>query len=241
MKDSFILYNKYEEIFEQLSDEDGMKLLKAIFEYSKTGKCVLDGVLKAVFMSIKQDMDRNKEMYEETCRKNRENVKKRWKKEQNEVENIPNDTTVYDRIQSNTNGYHSIPLDTTRYDSIPLDTKNTDNDYDNDLKKKKESKKKEKEKPSYDEIISQDGLDDTVNLALKDFIQMRQMIKKPLTNRALELVISKLKKLSEVPNTQKEILEQSIMNNWQGIFRLKENNIVNENGYPSEWGELFDA
>lgn len=73
MKDSFILYNKYEEIFDQLSDEDGMKLLKAIFEYSKTGKCILDGVLKAVFIPIKQDIDCNNEKYDTVCERNRLN------------------------------------------------------------------------------------------------------------------------------------------------------------------------
>lgn len=35
-------------------------------------------------------------------------------------------------------------------------------------------------------------------------------------------MIGKLKKMSSSEETQIKILEQSIMNNWQGIFELKE-------------------
>ena len=52
---------------------------------------------------------------------------------------------------------------------------------------------------------------------------MRKLINKPMTNRALELIISKLKTLSNGnPETAVKILNQSIINSWQGIFELKE-------------------
>ena len=51
---------------------------------------------------------------------------------------------------------------------------------------------------------------------------MRKAIKKPLTTRALELMINKLKKITSNTNEQIQILNNSIMNNWLGIFPLKE-------------------
>ena len=51
---------------------------------------------------------------------------------------------------------------------------------------------------------------------------MRKTIKKPLTTRALELMINKLKKITNNDREQIEILKNSIMNNWLGIFPLKE-------------------
>ena len=54
-----------------------------------------------------------------------------------------------------------------------------------------------------------------------EFIKMRVAIKKPLTTRALELLISRLKNLSPYESEQIEILNNSILNNWQGIFPLK--------------------
>ena len=76
---------------------------------------------------------------------------------------------------------------------------------------------------SYDEILSNFSLSDRLTKTIMDFIQMRTIIKKPLTNRGLELMIEKLQKMSSEEENQIRILEQSIMNNWQGIFELKEN------------------
>ena len=61
--------------------------------------------------------------------------------------------------------------------------------------------------------------------ALLEFTKMRKTLNKPLTDKAKKLIIDKLNKLA--PNNEKEqiqILEQSIMNSWQGVFELKAEN-----------------
>lgn len=90
----------------------------------------------------------------------------------------------------------------------------------NNININKESKKV---RASYDDVLSKFSLSDKLTKCIMDFIQMRAIIKKPLTNRGLELMIEKLKKMSASEEKQIKILEQSIMNNWQGIFELKEN------------------
>ena len=50
---------------------------------------------------------------------------------------------------------------------------------------------------------------------------MRKAIKKPLTQRGLERMIKKLYGFTTNIDEQIEILNNSIMNNWQGIFPLK--------------------
>lgn len=54
------------------------------------------------------------------------------------------------------------------------------------------------------------------------FIQMRKFIKKPMTDHALDIMLQKLKGMSNNISMQIEILNQSILNNYQGIFPLKE-------------------
>lgn len=56
-----------------------------------------------------------------------------------------------------------------------------------------------------------------------DFIKMRKEIKKPMTDRALKLMLNQLKTLSEDEEMQIKILEKSIQNCWQGIFKIQEN------------------
>ena len=88
-------------------------------------------------------------------------------------------------------------------------------------------KEKARSRSGFDKI-----LDSNLNIAgypdLRDayigFIQMRKAIKKPLTDRGLQLIIGKVEKLAASPEDQIAILNQSIENSWQGVFELKQNN-----------------
>jgi hypothetical protein len=52
---------------------------------------------------------------------------------------------------------------------------------------------------------------------------MRKKIKSPMTERAVQLAMGNLEKLSGGDNDIAiQILEQSIMNSWKGLFALKE-------------------
>src|SRR5437868_3886552 len=50
------------------------------------------------------------------------------------------------------------------------------------------------------------------------FVEMRQKIRKPLTNRAADLIVAKLRSLGDQGQDPVEILSQSIMNCWAGVF-----------------------
>ena len=78
---------------------------------------------------------------------------------------------------------------------------------------------KEKEK-TLDDVISEQK--EKLQDPLREFVKMRKSIKKPITTHGLELVISKLRKLSGGHiSVAEEIINQSIMNGWQGVFALK--------------------
>ena len=65
----------------------------------------------------------------------------------------------------------------------------------------------------------------TVNLVrilLSDKQNSRKAIKKPLTDRAMKGILSKLNNFTDDDLEKIEILENSIVNCWQGIFPLKE-------------------
>lgn len=64
--------------------------------------------------------------------------------------------------------------------------------------------------------------DPQLDKAIKEFIKFRREMKKPMTDHAIELLINKLNKLSSDTSEQIEILNQSMLNGWQGIFPLKE-------------------
>lgn len=76
-KNSFLLHKNHKEIFESLPKEQAADLLLAIFDYEETHtEPELDGVLKLVFIPIRQWLDEKRESYKATCKKNAENGKK---------------------------------------------------------------------------------------------------------------------------------------------------------------------
>lgn len=72
-------------------------------------------------------------------------------------------------------------------------------------------------------VVEKYGKDECLIDTFKDFAIMRKAIKKPLTERATKILLGKLDKLA---NDDKElvikILEQSILNNWQSVYELKD-------------------
>lgn len=73
MKNAFLLYKNHAEIFEKLSDEQAGKLIKAIFEYERTGvEPELEPLLDMAFTPIKQTIDIDAEKYAQKVEKRRE-------------------------------------------------------------------------------------------------------------------------------------------------------------------------
>ena len=67
----------------------------------------------------------------------------------------------------------------------------------------------------------------------KDFEAMRKKIKKPMSERAKKLIVSKLQSLGE--DKANEILDQSIVNCWQYVYPLKTDK---NNGKEDEYADV---
>lgn len=66
--------------------------------------------------------------------------------------------------------------------------------------------------------------DEALDKAFTDYVVMRKQIKKPLTDRAIELAMKKLDELSNGDNDLAiRIIEQSVLHSWQGLFPISEN------------------
>nr|DAO81043.1 MAG TPA: replisome organizer [Caudoviricetes sp.] len=98
-----------------------------------------------------------------------------------------------------------------------------------------------KKKTEYDLIIENYTNDLQLRNTIYEFIKMRKAIKAPMTSNALNLMLKKLDKLA--PNdihcdVRINILEQSIMNSWKGIFELKSKNGQKQVRYSNEKPKL---
>lgn len=110
----------------------------------------------------------------------------------------------------------------------------TQNLVDGNLHTKKNSSKtnsssKKNNSKSLLDILYEAGYDCTVveiddlGIAINNFVEFRKGIKKPMTEYAVELMVKKLAEMSKHNiRSAVDILNQSIMNGWQGIFPLKQ-------------------
>lgn len=103
-----------------------------------------------------------------------------------------------------------------------LDTKNNNNKI-NNINKNNSIIKKERKKDGYNEILSAVADEDLKDLYY-EFIKMRKLIKSPMTDRALIMLIKKVNELETSVDGQKALLETAIINNWKSVYPLKQEN-----------------
>lgn len=114
-----------------------------------------------------------------------------------------------------------------------------------DKTKKEVSKKSQaiddKPKPqTFDEILDSSPLtanNPKLRESCEEFIKMRKLIKKPLTNMALKLALNKAYELAGGdPEKMKAIIDQSVLNSWQGVFPLKDETYTTSTSKPQKAG-----
>ena len=97
------------------------------------------------------------------------------------------------------------------------------------------NKQENKQKNNSDLEVIVEAYTDNKELkeAIIDFIEMRKSIKKKLTERGLKGILNKLDKLAVNDFEKIEILENSIMNCWQGVFEIKKE--AHKGAYQSKY------
>lgn len=122
-KKSFVMYLDYEEQFNMLTDEELGVLIRAIIEYEKTKEIPkLDGIVKMAFSFIKGQLDRDREKYDEKCKKNRENGSKGGRPRKDVEEN--------QTVNTETEGLNQKPKKPDNEDDDVVDNENEDDDED---------------------------------------------------------------------------------------------------------------
>ena len=91
----------------------------------------------------------------------------------------------------------------------------------NTEKRNTERRKTETNKGGLEKIIEESTGNEELRGTLSEFLQFRKDIKKPMKEHALKLLIGKLQKMGRTDAERVEILNQSIVNGWTGIYEVK--------------------
>ncbi len=109
-----------------------------------------------------------------------------------------------------------------------------------ELEKELKIETEKKKEPNKEKVKKENATyvaDDLLNESILEFIKFRKGIKKPMTEKAISLLINKLDGMSSDNDEKIEILNQSILNGWQTIYPLKKEN--SSTGKKSiDWGSV---
>lgn len=100
-------------------------------------------------------------------------------------------------------------------------TNKNDKNEKNDKKKRINKKENSKKEKTFQDVFNENNFSDKLIYSLNDFIRMRKTIKRPMTTRALELLLNELNKLTNLEEEKVAIINQSIVNSWQTVYPLK--------------------
>lgn len=232
-KKSFVFYTEYREHLEMLPPEQIGELMLALIDYQETGE-VPDlpkgSALAMCFSFIKKRMDKDNIKYEEKCERNRSNGKKGGR---------PTNQTVVSETEENPNkpnGFSENQMVISETEKNPTEPRKADNDneYDNDCDNEEyihtpekicanaHTKKAVKSHKKPEPVVYSDVPE--LDEAIHEFIKFRKGMKKPMSDRAVTLMMNKLETLSHDKHEQVQILNQSIMQGWTGVYELKGEN-----------------
>lgn len=108
-------------------------------------------------------------------------------------------------------------------DTEELDTKNNNNNKNNKEDKKERKKENAKsENQSFDSLIDDYSENEKLRSELKEHLKTRKSKKAAMTNRAIELSLEKLDKLSNNDAEKIQIVQNAIMNGWTTFYPLKD-------------------
>lgn len=191
----------YLDAIEPLGDAERGRLFTSLLTYARSGEVPqLNGNERFLFPMMRAQIDRDVLSKDELSQKRRDaaNASKKSTCEQKE------------HLQANAASASKSPQD--------KDNKTIDKDKDKEEDKEEDKSARARDADAFAAFAAGDG---DLLAVLKDFEKMRKSIRKPMTDRAKQLLVTKLK--NEFPPEQwKSVLEQSIVKCWQDIYPLKE-------------------
>lgn len=193
----------------------------AIQRFALYGEEPADEYLKyTMYAVIRNQILRDREKYQEVCEKRRDAINTRWERE-HEAQVNTNNTNVFKSIQVNTN-----------------DTNNT-NKGNVSKGNKGNISKKSKQTPNVNENENETdfllGITEDFREIVKEWFAYKQERgERYKSKQAMRHFLTRLQRISNNdPKTAKEIVYNSMANNWAGIFEQKENQQRKDDGKHS--------
>ena len=212
-KKSFVMYESWGVAIEKMNNEQAGELIKAIYAFQKDPDVVPeDPAIAFVFELIKQKLNEDNKRYEEVCAARSEGGKKGGRPKANgsdEKQKVIEDENKNLKVSEKTKRFSEKAKEPdTEYD--------TDTESENEITS--ERKKQSKKRAAASAYVS----DPALNAAISDFVEHRKKLRKPMTDRAIQLFIIKLQGMADSVPERIELINTAIEHGWQTVYAPKE-------------------
>lgn len=204
------VYPDFINVVRELDNGARGRLLLAIMQYANGEEPdELTGAERIAFIVIKSQIDRDADAYEANAKKQSENGKKGGR---------PKKPIAFSENPKNPPLFSETHQKPKKPEKEKEEEKDKEKDKEEEKDKDKDKSARTRDADAFAAFAAGDG---DLLAVLKDFEKMRKSIRKPMTDRAKQLLVTKLK--NEFPPEQwKPVLEQSIVKCWQDVYPLKE-------------------
>lgn len=198
-RNGFVFYRSFYEALCALDPEIRLACYDALMNYGLNGvEPEVEGVIKAIFLSFKPQIDANNRRYANGCKGGKP------KSNQDEANAKPN---------ANQNITKETPKEKEK-------DKEKDKDKVKDKEKDKEKVKKKNTLSLYEDVKANYPLSENMDLTLTKWFTYRDTIHKPLANKSIEQLIEKVIALERSYGylAVAKCFDNSIDNGYQGVF-----------------------
>ena len=238
-KSSFVCYSSWASYIASLPDEQAAQLSKAIAFYHLGQEYeIKDQSLRIFFDSVvRPQMEADSAKYQERIENAKRSTAKRIDNSKSVTQFEKANASVRECTQSDasvrecTQAKDSVGVSVSDSVSVSVSDSVSDNVSVSVSEKDKEQKKSAEKKPHCE--------DPDLERALNDFIDSRKANKKPMTERAITLLINRLEQLAPGDNKKKiELLNIAILHGWQSVYIPRDRDIP---GKQSSGSGYIDA
>lgn len=205
---SFIFYSEWWEHIEMLPDGEALSVIRAIFLYQRNETVPsLAGAAAMAFSFIRAQLDRDAEQWERV---------RQARADAGRTGGLKTQRSNRELKQTEANAFLLKQAEANQ--AVNVNEDGNVNVNVNGIKADKPPKRKRFSPPAADREFC---ADERLNSAVAAFVDFRKKTKRPMTEHAVDLLLSNLDKLSQSTEEKVEILNQSIVNGWTGVYPLK--------------------
>lgn len=243
-KSSFVCYSSWASYIASLPDEQAAQLSKAIAFYHLGQEYeIKDQSLRIFFDSVvRPQMEADSAKYQERIENAKRSTAKRIDNSKSVTQSEKANASVRECTQSDasvrecTQAKDSVGVSVSDSVSVSVSDSVSDNVSVSVSEKDKEQKKSAEKKPHCE--------DPDLERALNDFIDSRKANKKPMTERAITLLLNRLESLAPGDNKQKiELLNEAVLHGWQSVYVSRDDQpkARQPNGYVDAINNRMDS